>query len=128
VVLASKRLKLPRPGLTRTDVERLTAYDWPGNIRELQNVIERACVLATGPVVDVPEPALGATRAATWNPSTLEEAERSHILRTLEQTGWRVEGEGGAADLLGLRPSTLRSRLQKLGIQRSDRREAAGRV
>ena len=90
-------------------------------------MIERACVLATGPVVDVPEPALGATRAASWNPATLEDAERAHILRTLERTGWRVEGEGGAAELLGMRPSTLRSRLQRLGIQRSDRRHSAVR-
>ncbi len=124
----ARRLGKPLTGISRGSFARLNHYAWPGNIRELQNVIERASVLATGPVVDVPEPALGATRAAAWNPSTLEDAERSHILRTLERTGWRVEGEGGAADLLGLRPSTLRSRLQKLGIQRSDRREAAGRV
>jgi formate hydrogenlyase transcriptional activator len=124
----ARRLGRPLTGISRGSFTRLNNYSWPGNIRELQNVIERACVLATGPVVDVPEPALGATRAATWNPSTLEDAERAHILRTLEQTGWRVEGEGGAADLLGLRPSTLRSRLQKLGIERSDPRQPAGRV
>jgi two-component system response regulator HydG len=124
----ARRLGKPLSGISRGSFGRLRRYAWPGNIRELQNVIERACVLATGPVVDVPEPALGAARAATWNPSTLEDAERAHILRTLEQTGWRVEGEGGAADLLGLRPSTLRSRLQKLGIERSDRRQPAGRI
>jgi transcriptional regulator with GAF, ATPase, and Fis domain len=123
----SRRLGKSLTGISRGSFARLNRYPWPGNIRELQNVIERACVLATGPIVDVPEPALGATRAASWNPSKLEDAERSHILRTLEQTGWRVEGEGGAADLLGLRPSTLRSRLQKLGIQRSDRRRALAR-
>jgi transcriptional regulator with GAF, ATPase, and Fis domain len=123
----ARRLGKSLTGISRGSFARLNRYAWPGNIRELQNVIERACVLAAGPVVDVSEPALGTTRAATWNPSTLEDAERSHILRTLERTGWRVEGEGGAADLLGLRPSTLRSRLQRLGIQRSDRRQAAGR-
>ena len=123
----ARRLGRPLTGISRGSFARLNHYAWPGNIRELQNVIERACVLATGPVVDVPEPALGATRAAAWNPSTLEDAERSHILRTLERTEWRVEGEGGAADLLGLRPSTLRSRLHRLGIQRSDRRQPAGR-
>jgi transcriptional regulator with GAF, ATPase, and Fis domain len=123
----SRRLGKSLTGISRGSFARLNRYAWPGNIRELQNVIERACVLATGSVVDVPEPALGATRAAAWNPATLEDAERSHILRTLERTEWRVEGEGGAADLLGLRPSTLRSRLQRLGIQRSDRRRALAR-
>jgi transcriptional regulator with GAF, ATPase, and Fis domain len=124
----ARRLGKPLTGISRGSFGRLNHYAWPGNIRELQNVIERACVLATGPVVDVPELALGGARAAAWNPATLEDAERSHILRTLERTGWRVEGEGGAADLLGLRPSTLRSRLHRLGIQRSDRRETVGRT
>ncbi len=122
----ARRLGKPLSGISRGSFGRLHRYAWPGNIRELQNVIERACVLAKGSVVDVPEPALGATRAAAWHPATLEDAERSHIVRTLEQTDWRVEGDGGAAQLLGIPPSTLRSRLQKLGIQRSDRRKAAG--
>ncbi|MEZ0333930.1 MAG: sigma 54-interacting transcriptional regulator [Gemmatimonadales bacterium] len=123
-----RRLGKPLTGISRGSFARLNRYPWPGNIRELQNVIERACVLATGPVVDVPEPALGATRAAAWHPATLEVAERAHILRTLERTGWRVEGDGGAAALLGLRPSTLRSRLHRLGIQRADRRRSTVRV
>ena len=124
----ARRLGKPLTGISRGSFARLNHYAWPGNIRELQNVIERACVLATGPVVDVPEPALGTTLAASWSPETLEDAERAHILRTLERTEWRLEGDGGAADLLGLRPSTLRSRLQKLGIQRADQRHSTARA
>jgi formate hydrogenlyase transcriptional activator len=105
-------------GLSQGSLTRLQRYDWPGNIRELQNVIERACVLSKGQVVDVPDPALGATQRRAWHPVTLEAAEQAHIGRTLEQTGWRIEGTGGAAELLGLRPSTLRSRIKKLGIRR----------
>jgi formate hydrogenlyase transcriptional activator len=105
-------------GISQGSLTRLQRYDWPGNIRELQNVIERACVLAKGQVVEVPDPALGARHRRAWQPATLEEAEQAHIGRTLERTGWRIEGTGGAAELLGLRPSTLRSRIRKLGIRR----------
>jgi len=105
-------------GISQGSLTRLQRYDWPGNIRELQNVIERACVLAKGQVVEVPDPALGARHRRSWQPATLEEAEQAHIGRTLERTGWRIEGAGGAAELLGLRPSTLRSRIRKLGIRR----------
>ena len=105
-------------GISQGSLARLRGYDWPGNIRELQNVIERACVLAKGLVVDVPDPAVGARQRRAWQAVTLDEAEQAHIGRTLEQTGWRIEGTGGAAELLGLRPSTLRSRIKKLGIRR----------
>jgi transcriptional regulator with GAF, ATPase, and Fis domain len=104
--------------LSQGSLSRLQRYDWPGNIRELQNVIERACVLAKGQLVDVPDPAPAARQRRVWHAVTLEEAEEAHIGRTLEQTGWRIEGPGGAAELLGLRPSTLRSRIKKLGIRR----------
>ena len=105
-------------GLSQGSLGRLQRYDWPGNIRELQNVIERACVLAKGQVVDMPDPAPATRQRRAWHPGTLEEAEQAHIGRTLEQTGWRIEGQGGAAELLGLRPSTLRSRIKRLGIRR----------
>ena len=105
-------------GLADGGLARLQRYDWPGNIRELQNVIERACVLAKGSVVDVPDPSTGSRQRRAWHPATLEAAEHAHIGQTLEQTGWRIEGAGGAAELLGLRPSTLRSRIKKLGIRR----------
>ena len=105
-------------GISQGSLGRLQGYDWPGNIRELQNVLERACVLAKGPVVDVPDPALGTRQRRAWHPTTLDEAEQAHIGRTLEQTGWRIEGPGGAAKLLGLRPSTLRSRIKRHGLRR----------
>jgi len=108
----------------------LQAQEWPGNVRELESVVERAVITSSGPVlrlVDVGErrPAEGgpepAARAGAGG-KTLEENEREHILATLERTAWRVQGEGGAAALLGINPSTLRSRMLKLGIPRPGRR------
>jgi transcriptional regulator of acetoin/glycerol metabolism len=105
-------------------LEALTAYDWPGNVRELQNVIDRALILSPGPALQVDE-ALGRPRAPGPPPAspagTLEEAERAHVLRVLEECGWVVEGPGQAAERLGLRPSTLRSRMRKLRILRPGR-------
>lgn len=104
-------------------IEAFQSYSWPGNIRELQNVIERAVILARGSVLHVDEPL---DAAATDNTplahvkSTLEEVERRHIMRTLEETNWKISGEGGAAESLGLNPSTLRARMRKLGIKRSE--------
>ena len=98
-------------------VDVLSRWDWPGNIRELENVIERAVILSDGPTLRVP--------LADFKPSngdrhpritTLESAERDHILRALEQTSWVVGGTSGAASLLGLKRTTLQSRMHKLGI------------
>jgi formate hydrogenlyase transcriptional activator len=113
----------------------LTTYPWPGNIRELENVIERAVILSPGPVLEV-EPQVA--RVSDVEPSgrsalareldgdddpacpTLEESERRHIVRTLKRCKWVVDGPHGAARLLGVHPSTLRSRVKKLRIRRSD--------
>jgi DNA-binding NtrC family response regulator len=112
-----KRLQEPDADTLR----RLAAYAWPGNIRELQNVIERAVVLSAGPAVVVDDWFVPASGEATPGRSacTLEEAERVHLLYVLEQTRWTIEGKEGAAAILGLKPSTLRSRMQKLGIRRA---------
>src|SRR6185503_677324 len=95
-------------------------YSWPGNIRELQNVIERAVVLAKGPVVQIDDSMLRANEAAGAVSSidTLESHERNHILRALGETGWVIHGKKGAAEVLGINPSTLRSRMEKLGIRK----------
>jgi PAS domain S-box-containing protein len=112
-------------------MRRLLVYGWPGNVRELENVIERAVILSSGPELTLgPEvlPALppaaraadatGASPAAA-EPTSIEEVERQHIAAVLKQTGWRIEGPKGAASILNLHPSTLRSRIKKLGIRRS---------
>jgi formate hydrogenlyase transcriptional activator len=101
----------------------LVAYHWPGNIRELQNLIERAVILSTGPVLKVPLNDLHAqppaATASTGKIETLEEVERRHILETLHATDWVVGGAMGAAVMLGLKRSTLQVRMEKLGIRRA---------
>ena len=123
--------KIGRP-ITRVPheaMQRLVAYPWPGNVRELENVIERAVILSPGPdlrvapeVLPVPTvapPPSASSDAPSTSPAGLREVERQHIVATLKKTGWRIDGPQGAACLLNLNPSTLRSRMQKLGIRRS---------
>jgi formate hydrogenlyase transcriptional activator len=100
-------------------VTALQTYDWPGNVRELQHVIERAVILTQGFQLAFDEGFLHA-KATEISPRviTLAEVERKHIRRILEDTGWRVSGKEGAAELLGLKPTTLESRMKKLGIKR----------
>jgi formate hydrogenlyase transcriptional activator len=104
-------------------MERLTRYPWPGNIRELENLIERAVILTVGPVLRVPLEGLPA-RVITCpvngvvRPRTLEEAERAHILATVKETKWVLSGPNGAARRLGMNRSTLQFRMKKLGILR----------
>ena len=100
-------------------MEALTRHDWPGNIRELQNLVERAVILSSGTVLELPPPTLDEAtgRAArTTAPRTLEDAERAHILQALRDTNWIVSGPRGAAQRLGLNRTTLQSRMKKLGI------------
>ncbi len=101
----------------------LTRYPWPGNIRELQNLIERAVILSPGPVLQVPLQDLdncAALRRDNGNDQTLEAAERAHILAILKETRWVLAGPRGAAVRLGMNRSTLQFRLKKLGIVRPD--------
>jgi transcriptional regulator with GAF, ATPase, and Fis domain len=97
----------------------LQQYDWPGNIRELENVIQRAIILSSDGAITLNDISLSSAKpTSTTVGTTLEEIERNHIQRMLSTTLWRIEGRRGAAELLGLKPSTLRSRLRKLGIRR----------
>ena len=101
-------------------LQRLVEYRWPGNVRELRNILERAMILMTGNQLKVEPQLLESFKGSEKDiaPSTLEEVEKEKILETLEKTGWRVNGKYGAAQKLGLNPSTLRSRMKKLGIER----------
>jgi formate hydrogenlyase transcriptional activator len=103
-------------------MSELMAYAWPGNIRELQNFIERSVILSSGNVLQAPFASLKAA-PTTEAPEavTLEEAERDHIRKTLDQTRWVVSGPNGAAARLGIKRSTLYFRMQKLGISRSNK-------
>jgi transcriptional regulator with GAF, ATPase, and Fis domain len=102
----------------------LESYDWPGNVRELENVIERALILSPGPTLQVEGLAAGglaraaAPTAAASPLRRLDAVEHDHIRGVLERCGWRVNGEGNAAEVLGLHPNTLRFRMKKLGIAR----------
>jgi formate hydrogenlyase transcriptional activator len=103
-------------------MSELTSYPWPGNIRELQNFIERSVILTSGNVLESPLASLrNAAEAQSLGPITLEDAERDHIRKTLEQTRWVVSGPNGAAARLGIKRSTLYFRMQKLGISRTNK-------
>ena len=123
--------------IQRETMERLMNYSWPGNVRELENVIERAVILSTGIELEVgpgvlpeiaavasaqafvPRPAPVEKGPEAPSPQSIDQMERNHILEVLMRTNWRIEGSDGAAALLNLNPSTLRSRMKKLGVQRS---------
>ena len=140
----ARRMRKAIETIPADTMQALIQYPWPGNIRELQNILERAVILSPGSVLQVPRTDLtpratepvGATGSAQGRPalpgppetreaarrppirSVLEEAERQHILRMLEETNWVVAGPHGAAVRLGMKRSTLQFRMQKLGISR----------
>lgn len=114
------KLKRPRLDFGAHSMDRLVRYSWPGNVRELQNVVERAVILARSPIIEIDDQFLmpPSARAEMENTDNLQELERQRILQVLDRTQWRIYGPNGAADQLGLNPSTLRSRLKKLGLKR----------
>ena len=117
----ARRMKKTIETIPADVMELLTGYDWPGNIRELQNLIERAVILSPGPVLDVPVMALSKRSqplAAESAPETLEESDRKHIIAALESSNWVIAGPNGAAARLGMKRSTLQFRIRKLGIVR----------
>jgi formate hydrogenlyase transcriptional activator len=103
-------------------MEALVRYPWPGNVRELQNVIERAVILSPGPSLEVPlgelQPAATQPQAPAAAAVTLADAEREHILGVLRETAWVLSGPKGAAARLGMKRSTLRWKMKRLGISR----------
>jgi transcriptional regulator with GAF, ATPase, and Fis domain len=121
---ARSRVGLPQADITDAAMERLLDYSWPGNVRELENVMERAVILSRGDAIDRQHvligPALGVPtpQSKPPRPQGMRETEKAHIMKALERAKWQIEGSGGAAELLELNASTLRSRMKKLGIVR----------
>ncbi|MCG6881011.1 MAG: sigma 54-interacting transcriptional regulator [Deltaproteobacteria bacterium] len=106
-------------GISNRNMKRLMAYPWPGNVRELRHFIERAVILSEGNALILPSfQAYGREEGEPSKDLTLEEMERSYIIKILEKCAWKVGGGGGAAQLLGLKPTTLHSKIKRLGIQR----------
>jgi formate hydrogenlyase transcriptional activator len=97
----------------------LSRYGWPGNVRELENAIERAVILTSGPALRLPASEFRARVVSSPGGGTLEATEREAILRTLHETNWVLGGPHGAAARLGLKRTTLQSRMRKLGIRRA---------
>lgn len=132
IELSVKEFGCPRPRLTPAGIATLQAYGWPGNIRELRNVIERAVILAQGGALDLDLPASGSSvdaisleleRRDEVEPGLLTDAEirrreRENLFVVLQKAGWKIKGVDGAADLLGVKPTTLMSRIEKLGLKR----------
>jgi formate hydrogenlyase transcriptional activator len=114
-------------GFAPGTLQAFERYPWPGNIRELENVLQQAVILSTDGILDLadfigdPLDVIATTRSREVMRPLLE-VERDHIELVLQNVAWRIEGAGGAAQVLGLRPSTLRTRMQKLGIERPERR------
>ena len=132
VELLVKELGCPKPRLTRVGIETLRSYEWPGNIRELRNVIERAAIFARGGALEF-DLAQNSTSAdsTSFGPlysdrpepeylteSEMRHRERENLLAILEKTSWRIKGIDGAAELLGVKATTLVARVKKMGFKR----------
>jgi len=134
---AARKTGKPIRGIGTAALEQMLRYEWPGNVRELENLIERAVVLSPGPALDLEsvfpsqQPILKRAESSKHSgepierpapggrPLSMEEVERSHLLSVLQSTSWVIEGPRGAAQLLNVSPSTMRSRMKKLGITRA---------
>jgi transcriptional regulator with GAF, ATPase, and Fis domain len=134
IKLSVKELDCPKPRLTRAGSVQLQGYDWPGNIREMRNMIERAVILARGGALEFDLPTSNV--ASTPHPDKprddknverkflteveMQQRERENLLVVLEQTGWKIKGADGAAELLGVKPTTLLSRIKTMGLKRPE--------
>jgi transcriptional regulator with GAF, ATPase, and Fis domain len=133
VDLVVRETKCSKPRLTAAGIAALQNYDWPGNIRELRNVIERAVILARGgalefdlPIADLPPQVVISAEEEMAVPEfftepEMQRRERDNLLVVLEKTGWKIKGAGGAAELLGVKPTTLLSRIKKMGLRREEK-------
>ena len=133
VDLVVKETKCAKPRLTAAGIAALQNYDWPGNIRELRNVIERAVILARGgplefdlPITDLPPQVVISADEEMAAPEfftepEMQRRERDNLLVVLEKTGWKIKGADGAAELLGVKPTTLLSRIKKMGLRREEK-------
>jgi DNA-binding NtrC family response regulator len=129
---AIKELGCPRPRLTPAGLENLQTYDWPGNIRELRNVIERATIFAQGGALSFDFPVMGvgptscnlqtddAVEREYVTDAEMRRRERENLFIVLQKTNWRIKGVDGAAELLGIKPTTLIARIEKMGLRRPD--------
>ena len=135
IELSVKELRCPKPRLTRAGIVKLQSYDWPGNIRELRNVIERAVIISRGGPLDFE---LAVTNSAPPTPSSksqpgetgdkvgaefltepeMLQRERENLAAVLDKANWKIKGADGAAELLGVKPTTLLSRIKKMGLKR----------
>jgi DNA-binding NtrC family response regulator len=141
VELAVKELGCVRPRLTRAGIEALQNYDWPGNVRELRNVIERAAIFAQGGALEF-DLSVSVSDLTRLEPDDRDEVmgveqefltdaemrrrERENLFAVLRKTGWKIKGVDGAAELLGVKPTTLISRIEKMGLKRSLLKEDVG--
>ena len=131
VELLAKELDRPKSRLTRPGIETLQSYDWPGNIRELRNVIERAVIFARGGALKFDLPGTSSSFDVTpFGPrdgdqveseylteSEMQRRRRENLFAVLQKAGWKIKGGGGAAELLGVKPTTLISRIEKMGFE-----------
>jgi transcriptional regulator with GAF, ATPase, and Fis domain len=132
VEVAVKQLGCPLPRLTPAGIDALLAYDWPGNVRELRNAIERACIIAQGGALEFDLPVgsspieVNSFRPKPGHLAKLEfltdaefrRRERENLFIVLQKTGWKIKGADGAAELLGIKPTTLISRIERMGLMR----------
>ena len=114
-----KRMGKEIESIPKRTLQTLQSYSWPGNVRELRNVIEHAMILSKGNTLAVHVPKR--TSSDIYSTGNLEDMERRHIVAALEQTDWRIAGQGGAAEVLGLKRTTLQAKMKKLGIKRSNK-------
>src|SRR6267142_2150951 len=135
VELSAKELKAAKPRLTKAAVDKLQNYDWPGNVRELRNVIERAVILARGKVLEFDLPFATQTapsrpisrpacaednghESAIFTEAEFQRRERDNLVAALKKANWKIKGPDGASELLGVKPTTLLSRMKKWGLER----------